>query len=431
VLGEPIGEGGFSVVYRAVDVMAPTGSEVAVKVLPPEFGLDAGTVARFHREMQLMSRLSHPNVMPVIASGTDDQAGIWYAMPIAIGSLADGLKMGMLPEEVIAAVMRDVCAGLAYIHGQGVLHRDLKPHNVLRTYTGAWAIADFGLARAVVESTRLTETASPLGTPLYMAPEQWADAKSVTAAADIFSAGKVLQAMLIGGPPVTDDIPQGKLAAVVRRAISRDPQRRHQNAGELLAAIEIAGASGQWEPSAEKAGRLRQHLAAGVDAGALGEIMKWADEAGEEDMRDFALALSAVPAWLVERWWQLNPGNFSHVFGLFARGMEGGFVFTDCDPVANFAHIAVTVTRDREILREAVRGLTLLGSNHNRWHVRDVAVGILQAIRDDADAASALEGLQMAGKRATEWTTGYAVLGTLHPILRTGIGQIRQSMPTF
>ena len=429
VLGQPIGSGGFSVVYRAADVLTATSDQVAVKVLLPQVGLDATAVTRFLREMKLMSGLSHANVMPVLASGTDEQVGVYYAMPVAIGSLGDGLKRGRMSEADIVAVMHNVCAGLAYVHSQGVLHRDLKPDNILRTQGGQWAIADFGLARAVADSASLTETGQGLGTRLYMAPEQLIDASRVTAAADIYSAGKVMQQMLTGTWPVTGDVPPGRLAHVVRRAISPDPQQRYQDAGTLLAAIQTAVAPGYWEPSAQRAIRLRQQLAAGLDAGAVGEIMRWTDEAGQQDLKDFTIAVSAVPSWVAEQWWRTNRDNFSRMFRLFVQGMEGDFAFADCDPVADFAQRAVLATQDMEILREAIRGLALLGFHHDRWHVRDVATWILQWIRIDAYAATALEGLQAAGTQAAEWTTAYTVPGALHPILSAGISQMRQSPP--
>jgi hypothetical protein len=438
VLGQPIADGGFAVVHNAVDIMAPAGTQVALKVLKPELGLDADTVARFQRELQLMSQLSHPNVMPVLASGADEGTGLWYAMPLALGSLADdlgrfGYLLGEMRDNAIVAVMRDICAGIDYIHRVGVLHRDLKPQNVLRTHAGTWAIADFGLARTIADSTRLTGTADQMGTPFYAAPEQWTDAKHVAATADIYSAGKVLQALLIAGTPVNDDVPPGKLAAVVRRAISGDPRRRHQSAAELLDAIVTTVAPpGRWETPEERERRLRQRLAAAIDIEAVGEIIKWADEADITETGHVALALSAVPAVVVQAWWEQNPGNFAHVFGVFTQALEhDGFSFPDCDPLADFARLAVRAARDQDILREAIRGLAHLGFNHNRWHVRDVAVEILQGIRDDADAASALEGLRMAGRRATEWTAGNAVLGTFHPILRAGIRQISQPPPNL
>jgi eukaryotic-like serine/threonine-protein kinase len=404
---------------------------VAVKALKQAYALHPGTIARFIRELQLMSGLSHPNVMPVIASGTDERVGVWYAMPLAVGSLADDLHTG-LDDQAVLAVMRDVCAGLDYIHRGGILHRDLKPENVLRTQTGTWAIADFGLSRSVTDDgTRITDTAIGMGTRFYTAPEQWRDAKNVTQAADIYSAGKILQAMLVAGPPVDDQVPAGRrLGPVAQHAFSQDPQHRHQSAAELLAAVKAAAAptlpTGRWETSAERSLRLRQRLAVLFDPDAATEIIRWADQVAPGETADFALALSALPAHALEVWWEnYDAAGFSRAFKLYADALQGtGFTFQDCDPLADFARLAVDVTRDQIILREAVRGLTALGHNHNRWHVRDVAVGILQSIRDDSAAVSALEGLRMAGWLATEWTAGPAVASTLHPILRDGIAQI-------
>ena len=427
--GAEIGGGGFAVVYSAQDLNSPSGTQVAVKVLREMHALDPETVARFERELRLMSDLSHPHVMPVLASGTDERHGLWYAMPIARGSLADELGNNMEQGDIVA-VMRQICAGLAYIHGEPILHRDLKPENVLRTQTGTWAISDFGLARAVAESTvRLTVTAETMGTPFYTAPEQWKDAKRVDKRADIYSAGKILQALVTGGTPVDDDVPAGKLRAVIQRAISQDPQRRHTSATDLLAAIEAAVAvvpAGEWETPEEKATRLRPRLREGgvADEAALEELARWAEEvdsADDEEMGWFARTLSALPADSVEWWWDRDPGAFSRVFLAFAERLEGEFPFEVCDGLAGFARRAIAVTRDAIILQEAICGLTCLGHHHNRWHVRDVVVAILQGIRSDEDAGAATEGLRMAGKDAAEWTVGDTVIRTLRPTLRAGL----------
>jgi hypothetical protein len=204
--------------------------------------------------------------------------------------------------------------------------------------------------------------------------------------------------MLIGGTPAGKDVPPGSLALVVRRAIDDNPARRYQSPADLLAAIETAVASAQsWEKPEEKGQRLRQRLASADTAAAM-DVIRWADEFG--------------------------PARFIRAFGVFGRALDYGFDWADCDPLANFAHLAVTVTRDREVLRETIRGLAVLGHRHNRWHVRDVALQILQGLRADADASSALEGLQMAGAPSARWTVGDAIIGTLHPVLRTGIPEI-------
>jgi serine/threonine protein kinase len=333
-------------------------------------------------------------------------------------------------QDQIVAVMLEICAGLVYIHGKGILHRDLKPENVLRAEGGTWALADLGLARAVAETTvRLTATADAMGSAFYTAPEQWKDAKRVDERADIYSAGKILQALVTGGAPVDDDVPAGKLRAVIQRAISPDPQRRHANASELLAAIVDAVAVvpvGQWEDSGERAERLRPRLREGgiADQAALGELAQWAEEIDPADydaMGSFAWALSGLPADSVEWWWDRDPAGFTRIFLALAERLEGNFAFGVCDPLADFARRAVTVCQDTVILREAVRGLACLGYHHNRWHVRDVVAGMLQGIRNDEDAGAAIEGLRMAGKDAAEWTIGDTVIRTLRSPLRGGL----------
>ena len=382
-----IGGGGFAVVYSAKDLNSPVGARVAVKVLREAHALDPEIVARFKRELRLMSELSRATVMSVLASGTDRKLGLWYAMPLALGSLAD--EVGSLAQDQIVEIMREICTGLAYIHRKGIFHRDLKPENVLRTEAGRWAIADLGLARAVAETTvRLTATAEAMGSAFYTAPEQWRDSKRVDERADIYSAGKILQALVAGGAPIGDDVPPGKLRAVIQRAISHDSQRRYGSATELLAAIEAAVAvvpAGDLENPGERAERLRPPLRdAGITGqAALAELTQWAEEvdpADDDDMEAFAWTLSALPSDSIEWWWDHDPDGFTRTFLAFTEHLEGSFPFARCDWLAGFARRTATVTRDTVILREAVRGLAVLGYHHNRWHVRDVVVKMLQGI---------------------------------------------------
>lgn len=429
-LGQRLGGGGFAEVFLARDLTDPSSTPVAVKFLRQVHALEPETVARFQRELRLMSQLSHPNVMSVLASGADDRLGLWYAMPFALGTLAEALRAG-LTDDFIVELMRDICAGLSCIHAKEILHRDLKPANVLRTQAGTWAIADFGLARPVIEETiGLTATAEQLGTRFYTAPEQWRDAKRVDGRADVYSVGKILQALVTGGTPIDDDVPAGNFRPVIQRAISQNPRNRHQNAGDLLAAIEVAltppSPSRRWESPEEKSRRLRLSLATQPDANAIYEVVMWArqiDTANYGEMGEFVQALSTLPADAVEAWWNHDRDELGRTFHAFAERLDGSFDFSVCDPLANFAQRAVMVTGDQTILREAIRGLAALGSRHNRWHVRDVALGILQRILEDEDAVAALEGLKMAGRSATEWTAGESVMATLHPILRAGLDQ--------
>lgn len=429
-LGEEISRGGFATIYQARDLTSTSNVRVAVKVLTATETLDENTVARFERELTLLRELDDPHVVQVLANGADDRLGQWYAMPLAQGSLEDILQESRSADQIVD-IMREICAGLIYVHDKDILHRDLKPANVLRTVAGNWALADFGLARAVVENeTRLTRTLDQMGTQFYTAPEQWDDAKHVDERSDVFSAGKILQALVIRGTPVDDDV-QGAFRPVIVKAIASHPRRRYRSAAELLAAIEtvVATPLGRWEDPGERAIRLRPRLngARSADNAAMTELIEWAESVDPDDyseMGPLAITLSALSRATIDWWWNRDPSGFTRVFEAFAERLCGSFSFGDCDPLADFAARAVAETKDDVILREAIRGLASLGQYHNRWHVRDVAVAILQNIRTDEDAVAAVEGLRAADTGAVDWTVSETALRTLHPILRAGISSI-------
>ena len=202
MLEEKIGSGGFADVFRAAD--KKQGGVVAVKILHDVAALSPEALRRFSRELRLMEDLEHPHVVPVLGQGETEQEGVWYAMPLAQGSLADFMGQIAGNPPVILAVMRQVCAGLAYVHGQDIVHRDLKPGNILRTEAGIWAISDFGLAvETERQTTVLTSTMrAGLGSWWYTSPEQWKTARDADERSDIYSLGKVLQELVTGEPPV-------------------------------------------------------------------------------------------------------------------------------------------------------------------------------------------------------------------------------------
>lgn len=424
-----IGGGGFAVVYGARDLNSPDDSRVAVKVLREASALDPQIAARFERELRLVSGMRNAHVVSVLASGTDERLGPWYAMPLALGSLAD--ELGRLDPSAIAVVMREVCAGLTHIHANGILHRDLKPENVLRTASGTWAIADFGLARAVAESDiRLTATADAMGTAFYTAPEQWKDAKRVDERADVYSAGKILQALVTGHTPVDDDIPRGRFRSVIGRAISTNPIRRYRSVADFLADIEAAMETvpaGKIETPEERACRLQPRVLNGgvVDQAALGELIGWAGEiedAGHSEVAWFTLALSSLPRESVDWWWGRDPDGFTRAFLKVTWGIFDIYPpFLDVSPekrLADFVGHAYFATRDTVILREAIRALAYTGSYLGEWHYRDTAVLIMQDVRSEEEADAVMKGLVKAGKTATEWTVGDTAIRTLHPALR-------------
>jgi eukaryotic-like serine/threonine-protein kinase len=215
-LEREMGGGGMSRVFLAQD--AGLGRPVVIKVLAPELaeGLSAD---RFRREIQVAARLQHPNIVPLLSSG--DASGLpFYTMPLVEGeSLRARLeRRGELPVREAISVLRDVARALAYAHSHGVVHRDVKPDNVL--VGGDYAVVtDFGVAKAITEAraggsaTTLTGLGVALGTPAYMAPEQAAGDPATDHRADIYAFGILAYELLVGTPPFTGRSVQAVLAA--------------------------------------------------------------------------------------------------------------------------------------------------------------------------------------------------------------------------
>ena len=250
-----IAEGGMATVYRATDTQH--GRTVAIKVLLPDFLSDASQVKRFQREARHTANLQHPHILPVYSSGVLDDGSPYIVMGFAEGgSLADLLERqrGALPLPQTARILDQVAAALDCAHKQGIVHRDVKPPNILMTADGQAMLGDFGIAKVAQESS-LTATGTMLGTPVYMAPEQFLD-QPVGAWTDIYLLAIVLYEMLTGAPPfqgsasslmrkqvqeppqpLTSRNPElpSALDAVIGRALAKEPGARHRTAGELAA----------------------------------------------------------------------------------------------------------------------------------------------------------------------------------------------------
>jgi tetratricopeptide (TPR) repeat protein/tRNA A-37 threonylcarbamoyl transferase component Bud32 len=221
-----IGRGGMAVVYLAQDLRHKR--QVALKVLKPELAASLGG-ERFLREIELAAQLTHPNILPLHDSG-DAGGMLYYVMPYVDGESVRGRLAREGPLRIADAVriLRDVADALSHAHGRGVVHRDIKPDNVLLSERHA-LVTDFGIGKAMSKAASqetLTTAGVSLGTPTYMAPEQATAEKDIDHRADIYALGIVGYEMLVGEPPITGESQQAVLASQVLDQPDPISQRR-------------------------------------------------------------------------------------------------------------------------------------------------------------------------------------------------------------
>src|SRR5213592_4196742 len=216
---------------------------VALKLLHPEIAAVLGS-ERFQREIMLAARLQHPHILAVHDSG--EAAGeLWFTMPFVEGeTLRDRLEREhQLPVADALRIARDTADALDYAHHHGVIHRDVKPENIMLTGNHA-LVADFGIARALDAETRLTHTGIAVGTPAYMSPEQASGARDLDASSDVYSLASVLYEMLTGEPPSSRITKPrhvaGPLDAVLRRALAVTPRDRYPSSAGFARALDEA-----------------------------------------------------------------------------------------------------------------------------------------------------------------------------------------------
>lgn len=280
---EELGRGGFATVYKALDTGMGLNREVALKVLHPHLASDPGFISRFQREAQVTAKLFHPNIAMLLEAG-EIEGRYYLAMQYISGrNLRDLVRdQGLLPLDTIAAIVEQMGAALDFAHGRGVIHRDVKPGNIIVDDDLHATLTDFGIVKALEGTTLYTTSGGVWGTPSYVSPEQ-ATSGVLDGRSDLYSLAVVAYELCTGhvpfaadttpslyykivheAPPVSSLVhprATGPLQAVLSKALAKSPEQRYANGRELADALAAAVQEVQHDTIQQLVAQARASLA--------------------------------------------------------------------------------------------------------------------------------------------------------------------------
>ena len=372
-----LGEGGMAIVYLAEDVRHRR--KVALKVLRPDLAATLGT-ERILREIEIAANLTHPHILPLHDSGEAD-GFLFYVLPYVEGeSLRDRLvREGELPVSEAVRILRDVVDALAHAHDHGVVHRDIKPDNVMLSGRHAM-VTDFGVAKAVSQATgrhQLTTMGVALGTPAYMAPEQAEASENIDHWADIYAVGALAYELLTGQPPFSGKNPQAILVAHLTQA--PEPVAEHRAALPtslsqwVMRCLEKKPAD-RWQSAEEMLGHLE---ALATPSGGLTPTSMTPIPVRSSGLPRWTVATAAAIVLVLGAWWGLGRQGAAPVAGplasltqLTANPLETALTGAAISPDGSYLayvdpgglHVQIVETGERRTLD--------LGSTFTPWKVQ-------------------------------------------------------------
>ncbi|WP_091564237.1 serine/threonine-protein kinase [Arthrobacter sp. ok362] len=367
------------------------GSEkqYALKVLltGPHDGDAESAKRRFGREVRAQSTLTHPGIMPVVSSNFVDSPP-WFVMPLAAGSLRDILVSGKtLSEDECTAVILEVAEALSFAHQDGVIHRDVKPENILR-FNDRWVLSDFGLCRDFgSDSTTFTKAGGVLGTLPYMSPEQWTDPHNVNASADIFAMGRVFYECLTGKvpwPSVQMDLVPDRFKYIITKCLADQPAGRYVSVEAFMTDLQaLTGSQDDLALPIDHAQKLAEDVLAG-HPDAVSRLIRFVLTNISDDIFLGGFLPSVTPPVLASIH-SHDQSAFTQIVSAFDKVCAGSHPFSWTDSAARFLERVFRVSDDPAVRQMVLGRILRLGTEHNRWAVRDIYVSVISGLTSPQD----------------------------------------------
>jgi hypothetical protein len=426
-----IGEGGFGEVWLCE--RAEDGAPFAKKMLNAGATVDA--VTRFQREVRILASLDHPNVVGVVAKRLEEPP-YWYVMPLYRASLRNELPTLIGDETRVPGIFGAVLDAIEYAHAEGIIHRDMKPENVLMNGDDDIVVSDFGLGRILdSESTRHTITGFGMGTVPYMSPEQMTLAKYADARSDIYSLGRMLyelytEPLLAPAPPDFDRLPVG-VAVVVRRATQVRPDDRYQTVTAMKQAwLNVINAT-HFQSEAEELALVRAELAAegSVTSEAAQRLMGLLARRLPNDDLLHETIMQVHPSALAMMF-RHDPDFVLSMIDSFAKFTgDYSWPFSYTDRIGNVCRGLFEVLPDPMIRAALIECVMNVGIGHNRFHVMDIMDTLLLKVTKAEDMAVA-DRIERGVRPRYIATAGARIdLAKLAPALRKVVGAAMDAHP--
>lgn len=393
-----LGSGGQGDVWEAV---SPQGHKVAVKVYRKEptydNAMDDAQRRRFLREIKTQSALDHPHIVKVIQDGLLADGNPFYVMAWAdetLESLISKYPTGV-PADMAMNIFAKICDAMRYAHSEQVLHRDLKPQNIL-LYSGEPKIADFGLGRQFDGATStMTQSHLGWGSPKYMAPEQAQSLHDAQEPADVWSLGKILFELLTGKVPIwavdAGEVPD-KFKFIISRCNSLNPSSRFKDAIEMAGYVAVlTGDDSFLAPPAEQAKAAIQRALSG-DSTAYGDLAQIC-LANPLDSQLYGKGLSELSGDFLEQFAVHAPDAFKSVVLNYCQYVDGDLPFSFCDLVADFLESCFEAYDDYETRAAILDRMLRMGQAHNRWYVARVFARVTASASKSASLAQLIASL--------------------------------------
>lgn len=421
-----INSGGFGEVFQATII--ENGRKVALKkLLKPYTDIDA---KRFSREVRIMSSLNHANIIQVLFTNLDGDPPS-FVMPLADCNLSNILEDLRQNEDRRRYIFLQILEGIKYAHESGVIHRDIKPQNILIMKGDHVAITDFGLGRYLTrDTTTLTLHGEQFGTIAYSAPEQWNDFIQADCRSDIYALGKILFQMITSRPvfPILNLTGlEGKYVYIIQKCIENDPAGRYQTIDHLIEDFNLLtqkefNIESPIEMAQKLIGEVVDPFSEAVNSKGLEDLVKLFLENNENDELYFEI-FPRMPSEIISKLIISQNTPFINMLQIYDALISGNLVFSYCDTVANFYKKIFWEIEIFSIKSMVLNRLIDMGWSHNRFYVRDVIAEILYEIKDTGLARLALDAFRRNAE-ATKWTSQAINLSKIHPIIREGIREI-------